>query len=1352
MADSMLGVLGAAVVKVTVDAADLNKELTEIRGDVEKRFGELGSVMSGIGVGLTAGITAPLAAMGAASLSAALDFNKAMANIATLIPGNTERINEMKTALQGMAVETGKGTGDLAAGLYELISTIGDSADTLDILEINAKAAAAGLATTTEAINFTTAVTKTYGDTSKEAFEQVANMAFQAINVGKTTFPELSAAIGKVAPIAESTGVSMKEMFAVIATFTGVTGNTSQVVTQMAASIASLVNPSKEMEQVYEHLGIKSGEAAIKQHGLVGTMQMVEKGAKQLDIPLMKVVGRKEAWLLATSAAGTQAVKFSKNLDDMGKDVTALDKSLKEQQHGINETGFLWEQASARFEVARQKLGDGLMPALKALFENVISPGLTVLETLVAGFANLPMPIQAVAIGAAAVAAALGPMLIVIGGIVSSLPTMVAGYGMATKAMAGMATASTLASAALAGVGVAIAAWSFSKVYEAGSLLTELWQQSRQANTDAQNYAKQGARAMAEALRTTGLEAKDHAEALDLIRARLSGVRGETATTTDQSSKLYAAWQRGKADAHAYAEEQRRLAENTRSTATASGDAARKSDELRARVQQLSKDTSSLDADERRAIVTRDELGDKTADLAKDFKVSEAAIKEVIEAHKEAEQASKAHKDAMQKLIDQYSGKDAIDNAKKMSEALRAVGTSALTDAEASQMAKAFGDALDKMVKRGETQKPEFKRLTNDFVAVMVKEFETTKYENDIFWANFFKDPPNAQTGKQVATTMTKWMNDQVIGSMKPTKAENEKFWTDFLGAMPDVTPDMSNFKPSMLKGIKKELSKGEFALEMGQVIIDGIVSGRSAEEIGNAIGGMVGFAIGLGISSGNPIVAQALGTAGALIGEWIGGLFGGNDEEQAAVRQMRDQMLAAFGGLPSAFQEIAEAAGIAQRQIDILLRTGDPEQFQRTWDAVQPILLALQEEYAGLAMAIEGVNKVAEGLGKNLEKSITSQKDALTAAHEERLAQLKHEGASEEDLAALRAKFAEDLKKHTFTATEEQQIAVDRLGTFTAATFADMVRRTGDATSAVLAMKPAFETLKKSLADFGLEGNTTTRKLVQMYDTITSNEDVFSSISGLGKVMEGLGKAVVTNKELATSFGQEMAFQLRTLEDRGVDTRDAMALMQPQLQMLWESQEKFGEFTDEGTRAMLDQAEQYKLVGPDMRDTNKQILDVLVEIRDMFQRDIPGAIPRTQSALDGLRAPNLRGTVTFDVQNPPGVDVGGGTVTVDTETRHGASSGIYGNWGSGTPVMLHGPEVVWPLDRFEDFYERQWAAAQAAAKVGNRFGGGDILLEVPLVVDGHEWTRATVRITQDALERGELRVPSRSVRDGGVR
>src|SRR5688572_3641638 len=79
-----------------------------------------------------------LALAGGAAIKLSVEFNSAMANVATLIPGNTKRVNELADAVQGMAVKTGTATEDLTAGLYQVVSAFGDTADTAKILETNA--------------------------------------------------------------------------------------------------------------------------------------------------------------------------------------------------------------------------------------------------------------------------------------------------------------------------------------------------------------------------------------------------------------------------------------------------------------------------------------------------------------------------------------------------------------------------------------------------------------------------------------------------------------------------------------------------------------------------------------------------------------------------------------------------------------------------------------------------------------------------------------------------------------------------------------------------------------------------------------------------------------------------------------------------------------------------------------------------------------------------------------------------------------------------------------------------------------------------------------------------------------
>ena len=159
--------IGTLVVKLAMDASAFGKGIS----DAQSKLASAGQNMQALGGKLTAGLTLPLIGAGTAAIAFATDYNAALANVQSLgLP--IDRINEFKNAIQDMAVDVGKAPRDLAEGMYQVISAFGDSGDSLAILEINAKAAAAGLASTTEAINLTSAVTKGYGDTTAEAVQK----------------------------------------------------------------------------------------------------------------------------------------------------------------------------------------------------------------------------------------------------------------------------------------------------------------------------------------------------------------------------------------------------------------------------------------------------------------------------------------------------------------------------------------------------------------------------------------------------------------------------------------------------------------------------------------------------------------------------------------------------------------------------------------------------------------------------------------------------------------------------------------------------------------------------------------------------------------------------------------------------------------------------------------------------------------------------------------------------------------------------------------------------------------------------------------------------------------------------
>lgn len=366
-----------------------------------------GKKLSNVGGSMTTKLTLPLLAAGAGATKLSSDFNGAMANIGTLIPGSTARVNELKGSIQDLAIETGKTTADLADGMYNVISAFGDTADSVAILEINAKAAKAGLAETTDAINLTSGVTKAYGDTTAEAVGKASDLALMTVRLGQTTFPELASSMGRVTPLAAALKVSQEELFGAMATFTGVTGGAAEVSTQLRGVMQSLMAPTADMQTLFKDLGVESGDAMIQQFGLQGSMEKIMAAAEASGQPLQKFIGSIEGQTLALAASGGQADNFKDKIAAMGDVTGTTDEAFKEVTEGVNKAGFEFEQARAKAEVATQTMGDALAPALSKVSEAI--------GKVADWFMKLNPEQQKTALIIGGVVAAIGPLLIVLG-------------------------------------------------------------------------------------------------------------------------------------------------------------------------------------------------------------------------------------------------------------------------------------------------------------------------------------------------------------------------------------------------------------------------------------------------------------------------------------------------------------------------------------------------------------------------------------------------------------------------------------------------------------------------------------------------------------------------------------------------------------------------------------------------------------------------------------------------------------------------------------------------------------------------------------------------------------------------
>ena len=227
---------------------------------------------------------------------------------------------------------------ELANGLYQVISNGVPEDNWLEFLEASSRSAVGGIADLGETVTVTSTLIKNYGLEWDQAGAIQDKIQTTAKN-GVTSFEQLAQALPRVSGSASQLGVSMDELMAVFATTTGVTGNTAEVSTQLAAVLNSLIKPSTEATKAANEMGIGFNAASIQAAGglenfLLGLDASIQEYAAktgQLSQTIYgQLFGSAEAMRLLGSLTGEQKERFSQNIGAMADSAGEMDVAFNE--------------------------------------------------------------------------------------------------------------------------------------------------------------------------------------------------------------------------------------------------------------------------------------------------------------------------------------------------------------------------------------------------------------------------------------------------------------------------------------------------------------------------------------------------------------------------------------------------------------------------------------------------------------------------------------------------------------------------------------------------------------------------------------------------------------------------------------------------------------------------------------------------------------------------------------------------------------------------------------------------------------------------------------------------------------
>jgi TP901 family phage tail tape measure protein len=1276
MADDLLGTLGEAIVLLRADGETLNADLKKRKKELEKELESWEQSFKSIGKGLSATVTPAILAIGAAAVGAGLEIDEALDNIRIKTGATGEAAKSLQDSFQNVFANvpvSANEVSDALATLYQRTGLTGQGLEELAEKNLNlARITKNDLNTTLQ--------------TSQDLF---ANWGVTAADQGNK--------LDFLFNVSQKTGVSITTLMQNLTSSGSALREFGFGLEESAALLGQMEKAGISSEAMLG--GLRKAASSFAKDGVdlkIGLQATIEE-IKQLGPGLastqkaLDVFGTKVGTQVADAIhKGKLGVK--EFYDQLRNSPDTITKAAGETDGFSEKLKIFRNNATLALEPLGTKLLDianRAMPMLVALAKHA--------ESAADQFGNLPEPIQDAAVALGGMAALSGPVLYFIGGMISQVGSLATIFQQWGKYI-------TLAGAGMAGLATVTAGLSLYKLVEAGGLVIDILNNKKQASKDAASQIEMDQRAIALVFEKTGVRVSKASDAYELLRLYSAGLRGETVKLTTAFIEDRIAYEAG-------------IEAGKKLTTTVKGQERAQIDAAKAAMEEAER--------QRRAAAAKAEAAEKAKQL----------------------------REEMEKLTATYSGKTALEEANKLITVLGSIGgVSKLSKADMETMFPVFENVISKLSAMGQEVPPKIRQVYQELFRLL-KLPEAAKDSYSI-WEQGLKETLDRQQQMLVEAQNKRneailkgfdFAADQMKKARQAGMSEQDRMLDDaatfrdeaykqiepLKDSFPEIWQQARDAINKIYDGMVKDANNAgnktavAFGKKLGTAIVGAFQQGGGGDKIGGAIGsfignevgakagealgsmatkaisGVAGKAIGGVIGGAIGSVIPVVGTIlGGMAGKWIGGLFGGGEKKK--VQEAREELIKNAGGL-DALKAKADAAGVS---LDKMLNTKKMDEFNKEVEKLNRAFTDYDKKIKGISTAISGVNTLGQGLTAQLQRVMDEQ---------DKIFESKNKGKEIDDLTA-----------RVYQGTEEQRQAWERLGQFTLATFAEQVRITGDIIGTLQQMEPAFESISSAQEKFGFEGSESMNRLLGLYRTVKDNADVFTSLSGVSQIMKGLGDAMAVNQDLALAFGQELAANFKTLTDRGVDTTMALALMQPQLQQLWELQREGKLVTDEATQALLDQAEAQGIVGEEMRDVNEKILDVLLAIGKALGADIPAGLRNLENAARNTKIPPIEIPYVYTPTNglpevtypeygrDPYLNINPETgIPNSWQDPVMLDDGGFGNWGMGTPAVLHGAEAVIPMDRFEAMMASSTPAFDPAelvrAMIESGAVGGDI-------------------------------------------
>jgi TP901 family phage tail tape measure protein len=427
--------VGSVSVRVTAETAQFQSAMAGVDG----RLRGFSSSVGAVGKALTLGLTVPLAGAAALAVKAFADFESSLNSFQAVAGATADEMEQVSAKAKALGADMSlpaTSAKDAARAMTELAKGGLDVQESMDAAKGTLQLAAAAEIDVGEAATITADALNAFGLEAKES-GRVSDLLAASANASTGEITDMADALKMSAAVANAAGVPIEDLVTAISEMANAGIKGSDAGTSLKQMLLSLQAPTDKAANLMRDLGIEVYDSQGRMKDMRSIVEefssaLGDMTQEQRNAALATIFGSD-----AVRAANVVLMKGTKAWDEMKEAVTRSGAAQDLASAKMKGLRGAVEGLKSQIETAAIVFGERLAPAVERVTR--------FLADMVSKFTQLSPQAQSVVLAMAGLAAAIGPVLLIVTRLAPALALLVTPFGAVVAAVAAVGAAFAVA-------------------------------------------------------------------------------------------------------------------------------------------------------------------------------------------------------------------------------------------------------------------------------------------------------------------------------------------------------------------------------------------------------------------------------------------------------------------------------------------------------------------------------------------------------------------------------------------------------------------------------------------------------------------------------------------------------------------------------------------------------------------------------------------------------------------------------------------------------------------------------------------------------------------------------------------